>query len=138
MPLDTHIEIISGKDVALAIANSITVKEIWNNIYNLGGGENCRIIFKNFLNDLLEIIGIGRDYFPKEAFAEKGFNCGYISDNSKLQKKVKFQNDHLKYFYQKVKDWIGIKRYFVRTFRWFIKKYLLKCSKCYKKHRKNI
>lgn len=135
MPLKTPIEIIHPEDVALAIGNSIEKENLWNHTYNLGGGENCRKIFKEYLNDILEIMGIGRNYFPEEAFAKKGFNCGYFSNSSDLQDLLNFQTKDLEDFYQKVRDWIGVKRIFARIFRWFIKKYLLRYSKFYKKYK---
>jgi len=125
MPLETFIEIIHPEDIALAIVNSINKEDLWNDVYNLGGGEDCRIIFRHYLNDILEILGIGKDYLPEKYFAEGGFNCGYISNNEYLQNILDYQKYSLEDFYQEVKEWIGIKRYFARVFRWFIKKYLL-------------
>jgi len=125
MPLETFIEIIHPEDIALAIVNSINKEDLWNDVYNLGGGEDCRIIFRHYLNDILEILGIGKDYLPEKYFAEGGFNCGYFSNNEYLQNILDYQKYSLEDFYQEVKEWIGIKRYFARVFRWFIKKYLL-------------
>ncbi|TXT62639.1 MAG: hypothetical protein BAJALOKI3v1_530019 [Promethearchaeota archaeon] len=125
MPLKTPIEVIHVEDVALGIVRSLEIEQLWNAVYNLGGGEKCRITFKKYLNNLLEIMGLGRDYFPESSFAGGGFNCGYIKNNPKLQKFLDYQNHDLPDFYQEVKEWIGVKRYFARIFRWFIKKYLL-------------
>ncbi|MFO7795375.1 MAG: NAD-dependent epimerase/dehydratase family protein [Promethearchaeati archaeon] len=125
MPLESSIEIIHPKDIPLAIVKSIKEESLWNNVYNLGGGEDCRILFRDYLNDILEILGIGRNYLPEKYFAEGGFNCGYISNNEYLQNLLDCQKHSLEDFYQEVREWIGIKRYFARVFRWFIKKYLL-------------
>jgi hypothetical protein len=80
-------------------------------------------------------MGLGRNYFPEKAFASKGFNCGYIKNDPKLQDSLDYQNYDLHDFYQEVKKWIGVKKYFARIFRWFIKKYLLYRLRRYQDHK---
>ncbi len=132
MPLNTPIEIIDPRDTAKAILNAINKKEVWNKTYILAGGPKNRIIFKKYLNDLLKIMGFGDNFLPEEAFAKEGFNCGYC-ETGEIQDLLKFQTHDIKDFYEQVKDWIGIKRYFIPLVKWFIKKYLLHKSKIYKK-----
>jgi nucleoside-diphosphate-sugar epimerase len=125
MPLETKVEIIHTKDVAIAIANAITHKEVWNRTFLLGGGEECRIVFRTHANDLFEILGFGRDFLPEDAFEKDGFNCGYY-ENTEAQNLLKFQHHNLEDFYEEVREWIGFKRHFVPLVKWFVKKYLLR------------
>ncbi|MBD3196759.1 MAG: NAD-dependent epimerase/dehydratase family protein [Candidatus Lokiarchaeota archaeon] len=130
MPLDTPIELIDPNDVATAIINAISSKDIWNKTYLLAGGEKNRILFRNLINKLFSIMGFGKNFLPESAFAKNGFNCGYC-DTDEIQNKLKFQNHHIEDFYEKVDDWIGFKKYFVPLVKYFIKQYLLRKSEYY-------
>ena len=136
MPLDTRVEIIDTRDIAKAIANSIPFKEIWNRTFNLGGGSKCQIIFRDHFNDIVEIMGFGRDFLPEVAFAKGGFHCGFY-DTTELQALLKFQDHTLQDFYDDIRKWIGIKRYFVPLVKPIVRWYLLKKSKYYKEFKKN-
>jgi len=135
MPLDTHVEIIDTRDIALAIVNSIQMKQIWNKIYNLGGGAKCQIIFREHFNDLVEIMGFGRDFLPEEAFAKGGFHCG-LYDTNEIQALLQFQEHTLQDFYNDARKWIGFKRYLVPLVKPIIRWYLLKKSRYYKEYKK--
>lgn len=125
MPLKTKIEIIHTKDVALAIAKALHNENIWNKTFLLAGGKDCRIQFKTHLNDILEIIGFGRNFLPEEAFEKEAFNCGFC-ETTEIQKLLSFQQHTLQDFYEEIRNWIGIKRYFVPLVKYFVKKYLLR------------
>jgi len=136
MPLDTPVEIIDTRDVAKAIVNSIPLKEIWNRAFNLGGGPKCQIIFREHFNDIIEIMGFGRNLLPEEAFAKGGFHCGFY-DTTEVQSLLKFQDHTLQDFYDDIRNWMGIKRYFVPLMKPVIRWYLLRKSKYYKEFKKN-
>jgi len=125
MPLETKVEIIHTKDVAIAIANAIKNKDVWNRTFLLGGGEDCRIVFKKNANDLFEILGFGRDFLPEDVFEEDGFNCGYC-ETTEAQNLLKYQHHNLEDYYEEVREWIGFKRHFVPLVKWFVKKFLLR------------
>jgi cholest-5-ene-3beta,7alpha-diol 3beta-dehydrogenase len=136
MPLDTRVEIIDTRDIAKAIANSIPLREIWNRTFNLGGGPKCQIIFRDHFNDIVEIMGFGRDFLPEVAFAKEGFHCGFY-DTTEVQALLDFQDHTLQDFYDDIKEWIGIKRYFTPLIKPIVRWYLLKKSKYYKEFKKN-
>ena len=131
MPLKTSVEIIDTRDVALALVNAIEKLEIWDKIFNLGGGKECQIEFGEHLDDMLEIMGFGRHFFPEEAFSKGDSHCGFY-DTREIQELLKFQNHNLSDFYTDVKKWIGFKRYLVPLVRPIIKWILLRRSKYYK------
>jgi nucleoside-diphosphate-sugar epimerase len=130
VPLDTCLEIIDSRDVGLAITNAIKSDDLWNKTINLAGGKDCRTSYRDYLDRIFEIIGLGKYFLPDEAFAEEGFHCGFY-ETKEVQKELKFQRFNLKDFYKQIKNWIGIKKYFVSIFKWFIRKYLLRKSKYY-------
>jgi nucleoside-diphosphate-sugar epimerase len=130
MALKTSVEIIDTRDVALAIVNAIETREIWGKTFNLGGGKQCQIEFGEHLDDMLEIMGFGRHFFPEEAFAQNDSHCGFY-DTKEIQELLKFQNHELSDFYEDVKKWIGFKRHLVPLVRPIIRWILLKRSKYY-------
>ena len=138
MPLETSLEAIHTKDVATALVNAIKTQEVWGRIINLAGGKRCQITFQENLNDVLEIMGFGRDYLPEEAFAKKGFHCGYFfaKEMEENQKLLKFQNHTLNDFYLEVKKWIGIKRYLIPLVRPILRWFILRKSTFYKEFKK--
>ncbi|MCJ7651132.1 MAG: NAD(P)-dependent oxidoreductase, partial [Candidatus Lokiarchaeota archaeon] len=135
MPLKTSVEIIDARDVALALVNAIETREIWGKIFNLGGGKECQIEFGEHVDDMLEIMGFGRHFFPEKAFAISDSHCGFY-DTREIEEILKFQNHNLSDFYADVKRWIGFKRHLVPLVRPIIRWILLKRSKYYIASRK--
>ena len=77
MPLETSVEICTPQDTARAFVNALEhQQELQGKIFNLGGGESCRISYRNLLEKSFEIYGMGKLDFPEKAFAEKNFHCG--------------------------------------------------------------
>ena len=135
MPLDTPVEMIHAKDVATAMVNAIARNDLWNNTYNLGGGQSCQIMLRDNLNDMFEIMGFGRNFLPDSAFTKSSFHCGFydLSETKNLDKLIKFQNHNLKDFYDELKQWIGIKRFLIPLVRPILRKFILRKSEFYKK-----
>lgn len=134
MPLDTYIEICDTKDVGLALVNSIECDEIWGETFNIAGGKECRITYREYLNDMMEIFGLGRNFLPEEGFAEKDFHCGYMN-TSKSQELLNYQKHSLEDYYSEVKRKIGPKRHFMPAIRWIIRINLLKRSERYRRYK---
>jgi nucleoside-diphosphate-sugar epimerase len=134
MPLDTSIEICDTKDVGLALTNAIECNEVWGEIFNIAGGNQCRITYREYLNDMMEIFGLGKNFLPEEGFAEKDFHCGFMNTN-KSQNLLKYQKHTLEDYYGEVKRKIGPKRHFVPAIRWMIKLNLLKRSEPYRRYK---
>ncbi|MFW9949685.1 MAG: NAD-dependent epimerase/dehydratase family protein, partial [Candidatus Thorarchaeota archaeon] len=135
MPLDTPVEAIHAKDVALAIMNAIERDDLWGGIFNLGGGKACQIMFNDNLNDMFEIMGFGRNFLPESAFTTENFHCGFydLSETRKLEELLHYQKHNLKDFYLEVKQWIGIKRFLIPLVRPILRKIILRRSEFYKK-----
>jgi len=134
MPLDTSIEICDTKDVGLALANAIECDEVWGETFNLAGGKQCRITYREYLNDMMEIFGLGRNFLPEEGFAEKDFHCGFMNTN-KSQNLLKYQKHTLEDYYREVKKKIGPKKHLMPAIKWIIRLNLLKKSEPYKRHK---
>ena len=85
MPLNTPMEIATTADTARAFVSGIEKKtELSKQIFNLGGGSQCRILYKDFLQKAFEINGLGKLDFPEGTFAKQNFHCGYYMDGDDL------------------------------------------------------
>ncbi len=134
MPLNTSIEICDTKDVGLALVNSIECDEVWGETFNLAGGKQCRITYREYLNDMMEIFGLGRNFLPEEGFAEKDFHCGFMNTN-KSQNLLKYQNHTLEDYYREVERKVGPKKHLMPAIKWMIRLNLLKRSESYRRYK---
>jgi len=132
MPLDTCIEICDTKDVGLALVNAIECKDVWDETFNIAGGKSCRTTYREYINVMMEIFGLGRNFLPEQAYEEKDFHCGFM-DTSKSQNLLKYQKHSLDDYYQEVKKKVGYKKYFMRVVKNFIRLNLLKQSEPYRR-----
>ena len=143
MPLETCIEIATPKDTARAFVVGIEKREeLSGNIFNLGGGKNCRITYKDLLTRSFNIYGLGKLDFPDKTFAEKNFHCGYYADGNELEKIIEFRNDDLDYYFDVTKNSIPpIQKILTQLFKKPIKYFLKKQSEpliAYKRIDKNL
>ena len=129
-PLNTSLEIATPEDTARAFVKAIDYQSsLSKKIFNLGGGEKCRIIYKEFLIRSFKIFGLGKLNFPEKSFAEKNFHCGFYQDGDNLEEIIKFRNDTLEDYFLKEKvkvSWLRKKT--TSIFKNQIKKYLLRQS----------
>lgn len=130
MPLATPMEICTPADTARAFVNAIPSKaKVSKRIFNLGGGENCRISYIDFLTKSFDIYGLGEVDFPEKAFAEHNFHCGYYVDGQDLEDAVAFRKDSLDdYFQKEINGVSGIQKGATKCLKGIIKKQLAKQS----------
>ncbi len=130
MPLDTPIEIITPEDAGRAFARAaLNTDKIKNRIFNLGGGEKARILYKDFLDRSFRIFGLGGLDFPPQAFAKRNFHCGYFKDSNELEAILHFQQDDIETYFKRVEASVTIiQKFFTYLFHKMIKASLLKKS----------
>ncbi|MFX0074016.1 MAG: NAD-dependent epimerase/dehydratase family protein, partial [Candidatus Hermodarchaeota archaeon] len=136
--LDTSVENIHAKDVGLALVNAIESKEIWNKTFNLGGGKQSQLSYRDNLDDMYEIMGFGRGFLPDEAFSKVHSHCGFYDEQETnyLQDILKYQNHTLEDFYKEIKKWIGIKRYLIPLVKPILRWYILRRSEFYQDYKR--
>jgi len=134
MPLSTSLEIATPEDTARAFVHAVENKHsLSKKIFNLGGGENCRTTYKEFLARSFAIFGLGKLNFPHKAFAEKNFHCGYYKDGDVLNNILSFRKDTMESYFRKVKRKTPFwKKSLTYIFKKQIKDFLLKKSEPYK------
>ena len=127
-PLNTALEICTPRDTARAFVNAIDKQsELSKKIFNLGGGESCRISYEHFLERSFAIFGLGALDFPERAFADKNFHCGFYADGDDLENIVHFRHDSLEDYFEMEADKVSAFRKTVTSFlkkpiKWFLLK----------------
>ena len=139
MPLATSLEIATPTDTARALVNAIARKDLLaNRIFNLGGGEKCRITYREFLSNSFSIFGLGQLDFPEQAFAHKNFHCGFYEDGDKLEELLNFRNDTLESYFTELENSISPMKWLVtRTLSGIIKNRIVKKSEPLKAYKEN-
>jgi len=139
MPLNTQLEICTPKDTARAFVRAINNKELLcGKIFNLGGGEKCRISYKLFLEKSFLLFGLGKLNFPLHTFAQRNFHCGILDDGDVLENILHFRQDTLVSYFKDTKQSITFTtRLFSTLLRVFIKRGLLNQSEPLKAMKSN-
>jgi nucleoside-diphosphate-sugar epimerase len=105
MPLPTLLEIASPEDTGRAFVKAIRkTGELSGRIFNLGGGEGCRITYREFLSEAYRIFGLGELDYPEKAFAEKNFHCGYYADGHHLEEILEFRKDSMETYFDNLRN----------------------------------
>jgi nucleoside-diphosphate-sugar epimerase len=103
LPLDTALEWTHNSDTGLALVNALDhFDELDGRIFNLGGGEKCRVIARDFIRKTMEITGVNPDALPEYAFATQNFHSGYYADGDDLESILHFRRKTLADHYAKV------------------------------------
>lgn len=133
MSLDTLMEIATPEDTATAFYNSIEMREQLNHrVFNLSGGEKCRIEYRDFLEQSFHYAGLGALDFPDKTFAERNFHCGYFTDGDQLEEILHFRHDTIETFFIHFKEGVPVlQKLITKLFRRWIKRGLLKRSDPY-------
>ncbi|WP_211357865.1 NAD-dependent epimerase/dehydratase family protein [Bizionia gelidisalsuginis] len=132
-PLDTSLEIATPQDTARAFVKAINKQAaVSKRIFNLGGGESCRISYEGFLKRSFKMFGLGALNFPDKAFAEKNFHCGFYEDGDTLEAILNFRQHTLNdYFALENAKISPLKKAAASVFKRPVKWYLLKQSEPY-------
>jgi len=138
MPLETALEFASLRDTARAFVHAINQRDtLEGQIYNLSGGEACRISFGEFLQKAFYCFGLGKLNFPKHAFAFQNFHCGFYNDGDVLEEILQFRSDTTESYFDRFCGGVStVQRYVTMPFARFVKRYLLSLSEPYKAFRK--
>lgn len=124
MPLETKVEWCTAEDAATALAHAVDCAEVSGRVLHLAGGAKCRATFGEYIDRTAEIMGLGRGFFPPQAFGPGPFHCGYM-DTALVQERLAFQNHSLEDYYAAVERRVRWRRPFVRLLRRPIRAYLL-------------
>ena len=133
MPLDTSLEFATTRDTGRALVHALDrTAQLIGRTFNLGGGEGCRVIYRDFVDQSFQQSGLGALDFPQGAFAERNFHCGYFADSAELEDILHFQQDSLaSYLAWRAQATPPLQRWLASGFKTVIKQQLLKQSEPY-------
>ena len=105
-PVNAFIEWITVNDTALLlkqIVSSEPEKEgFWNNIYNIGGGRECRETGYETYNDGFALIGgSAKKIFEPNWHCQRNFHCFWFSDSDKTEEYYHFRTETCKDFWNR-------------------------------------
>ena len=133
MPLDTCLEMATTRDTGYALAEALEHSaELQGRTFNLGGGEKCRVTYRDLLQGCFAAAGLGDMDFPAGAFADHNFHCGCFLDSAELEQILHFQRDSFEdYLVDYARHVPTLRRWIGTALRRPIKRYLLQKSEPY-------
>ena len=122
MPLSTRIEICHTEDTGRAFAEAAANPEALGRTFDIGGGENCRTNYRDYLDAMFRLFGLGGfGSVPERAFAPSGFHCGWYADSDEADNILGFRRKTLADYYVEVAEEAAWKRIAASIFRPFVR-----------------
>ena len=104
VPSDEMVECISSEDAAYALVKCLDKKDDINKkILNIGGGDNCTILFKDLKKMILNYHGINLNNTVQSMFITKNYHSPVLIDSIESNKILDYQNDSFESISMKVK-----------------------------------
>lgn len=129
-PVGARIEFAHPDDIGLALANAITSKEAVGKTLLLGGGPGCQLYYIDFVNRMMQGMGVGK--LPECAFAVKASAFTDWLDTVEAQQVLQFQGHTFDDFVKEMSDRLGMAKIFMRAFAPLIRLWMLRQSPHYR------
>lgn len=106
--LDNVLEYVSDRDSGILLRNLALYdstgklpEEFWGHIYNIGGGESCRVDTYTMYKKMYGALGFKdlKYVINPKWFATRNFHGQYYLDSDKLENYLHFRHDSMEYFY---------------------------------------
>lgn len=106
--LDNVLEYVSDRDSGRLMSNLSKYESsgelpesFWNHIYNIGGGESCRVSTYEMYKVLYSKLGFTNldHVINPKWYATRNFHGQYFLDSDKLNDYLNFRSDGMEYFY---------------------------------------
>ena len=106
--LDNVLEYCSDRDSGRAMRNLCAFdsagkldESFWGHIYNIGGGESCRVSTWDMYKIMYGELGFESldDIIVPKEYATRNFHGQYYLDSDKLEDYLHFRSDSMQYFY---------------------------------------
>ena len=114
--LDNVLEYASDRDSAVLLRNLCRKERqgalgnnFWGHIFNIGGGESCRVSTYNLYKKLFGYIGLANlsHVMDSKWSATRNFHGQYYLDSDKLNDILNFRSDSMEYFYDAYLEKLG-------------------------------
>ncbi len=99
-PVNTLFEFVTARDSGRLMANACEddiPDEFWRRVYNIGGGDACRVNYVEYLDRIFGVLGLGSldQLTDRRWFALKNFHCQWYLDSDVLEGYLHFRRDNL-------------------------------------------
>jgi len=111
IPLDTRFEVLHTHDAGLAIANAVEA-DVWGRVSLIGGGRSCQVLYRDYLESMLDLIGVGR--LPDEAFGQEPYCTDWL-DTEDSQRLLGYQRHSFQEIVRDVARAMGPTRFLARA-----------------------
>lgn len=114
--LDNVLEYVSDRDSGILLRNLALYdctgklpEGFWGHIYNIGGGESCRVDTYAMYKELYGAIGFKnlKYVIDPKWYATRNFHGQYYLDSDKLENYLHFRHDSMQYFYDAYLETLG-------------------------------
>ena len=114
--LDNVLEYVSDRDSGILLGNLARfhytgelAEDFWGHIYNIGGGESCRVDTFTMYRELYGAIGFKdlKYVIDPKWYATRNFHGQYYLDSNKLDDYLHFRHDSMQYFYDAYLETLG-------------------------------
>jgi len=129
----TRLEYVHPRDVALAQVRATSAPDALGKILMIGGGESCRMSFKDFYGAIFGASGVGE--LPAEAYGKRPYYCDWI-DTTESQAILHYQEHTFDDFIREFRHESRWTRPVVRLFSPLIRRYLLQYSDAWQTHKR--
>ena len=126
IPLAQRIEMIHPRDAGLAVANAVASEEVCDRILNIGGGRRCQVTYGQYLDALLDAMGIGP--LPAEWFTTKPYCTDWL-DTDDSQRLLRYQRHGFDDVVREVAALLGWRAPLVRALRPLIRRRIGRLSR---------
>jgi nucleoside-diphosphate-sugar epimerase len=135
MPLETSIEICHVGDVGLALSRAVSEERVWGKIMHIAGGEKCRTTYREYLDRMMQLFGLGQGFLPEGAFSTQRSYCGHMVCGLS-QQLLHFQRYELEDYYREVERQYCMKRLLLTLIRPLAQHCVLNRSPYYRRLRR--
>ena len=99
-PINGVFEWVTVRDAGRLLANACeddVPESFWNDIYNIGGGDACRVVNHEFMAKVASILGVRdfRDMFEPNWFATRNFHGQWYEDSQALEDFLHFRTESI-------------------------------------------
>ncbi len=114
--LDNVLEYVSDRDSGILLGNLARFhytgelsEDFWGHIYNIGGGESCRVDTFTMYKKLYGDIGFTdlKYVIDPKWYATRNFHGQFYLDSDKLEQHLHFRHDSMQYFYDSYLETLG-------------------------------
>jgi nucleoside-diphosphate-sugar epimerase len=106
--LDNVLEYVSDRDSGVLLRNLALYdctgrlpETFWGHVYNIGGGQSCRVSTYDMFTELFGAIGFTNLKYVVDPkwYATRNFHGQYYLDSDQLENLLHFRHDSIQYFY---------------------------------------